>query len=118
MYKDENLPEVTDLRSGRSRKVVTLLLSSERSTEGSGGGGAGVSEWERSCIARVGIMLPERKGKIRGVSRARGDARKNVGIVYQILRRSNPRMPLEKTNPPSTSTHLQKLIVYAHMGSD
>lgn len=87
LYKDENLPEVTDLRSGRSRKVVTLLLSSERSTEGSGGGGAGVSEWERSCIARVGIMLPERKGKIReSVSKARGDARKNVGIVYQILR--------------------------------
>lgn len=87
LYKDENLPEVTDLRSGRSRKVVTLLLSSERSTEGSGGGGAGVSEWERSCIARVGIMLPERKGKIReSVSRARGDARKNVGIVYHILR--------------------------------
>lgn len=87
MYKDENLPEVTDLRSGRSRKVVTLLLSSERSTEGSGGGGAGVSEWERSCIARVGIMLPERKGKIReSVSRARGGARKNFGIVYHILR--------------------------------
>lgn len=77
MYKDQNLPEVTDLRSGRSRKVVTLLLSSERSTEGSGGGGAGVSEWERSCIARVGIMLPERKGKIgESISRARGDARK------------------------------------------
>lgn len=86
LYKDENLPEVTDLRSGRSRKVVTLLLSSERSTEGSGGGGAGVSEWERSCIPRVGIMLPERKGKIReSVSRARGDAT-NVGIVYHILR--------------------------------
>lgn len=87
LYKDENLPEVTDLRSGRSRKVVTLLLSSERSTEGSGGGGAGVSEWERSCIARVGIMLPKRKGKIReSVSKARGDARKSVGIVYHILR--------------------------------
>lgn len=87
LYKDKSLPEVTDLRSGRSRKVVTLLLSSERSTEGSGGGGAGVSEWERSCIARVGIMLPEKKGKIReSVSKARGDARKNVGIVYQILR--------------------------------
>ena len=51
-------PEVTDLRNGKSRNVVTLLLSRERSTEGRGGGGAGVSEGYRSCIAREGIMLP------------------------------------------------------------
>lgn len=46
------------MRNGKSRNVVTLLLSRERSTEGRGGGGAGVSECDRSCIAREGIMLP------------------------------------------------------------
>lgn len=38
-----NLPEVTDFLKGKSRNVVTLLLSKFRSTEGRGGG-AGVSE--------------------------------------------------------------------------
>lgn len=34
--------------------MVTLLLSKFKSTEGNGGGGAGVSEWERSWIERIG----------------------------------------------------------------
>ena len=48
-----NLPEVTDFLSGKSRNVVTLLLSTDKSTEGNGE--VGVSECERSCIARTGI---------------------------------------------------------------
>lgn len=56
MEKNCCLPEVTDLRKGKSRNVVTLLLSTERSTDGSGG--VGVSEFERSCMARTGTILP------------------------------------------------------------
>lgn len=53
----QNLPEVTDFLRGKSRNVVTLLLSKFKSTEGKGGGGAGVSEWERSCMERGGGIM-------------------------------------------------------------
>lgn len=43
--KPENVPEVIVFLNGRLLSEVTLLLSAERSTDGSG---AGVSEWERS----------------------------------------------------------------------
>ena len=37
--------------------MVTLLLSKFKSTEGKGGGGAGVSECERSCMERGGGIM-------------------------------------------------------------
>lgn len=43
------LPDVTVLRSGRLLNDVTLLLSADSATDGSG---VGVSECDRSCIAR------------------------------------------------------------------
>lgn len=55
-------PEVTDLRIDKSRNGLTLLLSAERSTDGSGG--VGVSELERSCMARTGTILPVHKFQI------------------------------------------------------
>lgn len=49
-----DLPEVRVFLKGRLLSDVTLLLSADSATEGSG---VGVSEWERSCIARPPELL-------------------------------------------------------------